>query len=143
MDRSVKLILVADDEKMIRDPLENLLIHSGYEVITAANGEEAIKIINAGQKKIDLIVTDFYMPLPAGVVGEQLDGADVALEARKKGIKVILVSSHKTQKSLQEVAEKKSLNLEEFTSLFEAIFPKPFNVNGLLKKIAEILGGDK
>ena len=57
-------ILVVDDELNMRLVLKTMLKKEGYEVSTAANGLEALKILEA--KKIDVVATDLKMP--------QLDG---------------------------------------------------------------------
>jgi DNA-binding NtrC family response regulator len=61
----VKLtILVADDEKNIREGLREALALDGYEVLTAADGREAQDIVNRGE--VDLLVTDLKMPRLSG-----------------------------------------------------------------------------
>lgn len=57
--RNIK-ILVVDDEHLIRWSLEQNLKKQGYEVITASNGEEALKIAQEDQP--DLILLDIQMP---------------------------------------------------------------------------------
>lgn len=56
-------ILIADDEKDIRDVLTLLLNSEGYNVISANNGEEVIKCIN---ENIDLYILDINMPIYSG-----------------------------------------------------------------------------
>ena len=59
MDKKIKLLLV-DDEQMIRENLAALLSRSGFEVVTAADGEEALERVE--QITPDLIVMDVLMP---------------------------------------------------------------------------------
>jgi CheY-like chemotaxis protein len=62
-------ILVIDDEQPILKLLENVLSRNGYDVDTAANGEEGIlKITN---NEYGLILTDIKMP---GISGDQVLG---------------------------------------------------------------------
>ena len=56
-------ILVADDEKDIRDILNLLLIGEGYEVVLAENGQEAVNLSN---DSIDLYILDVNMPIMSG-----------------------------------------------------------------------------
>lgn len=56
-------ILIADDEMEIRQVLEILLGDEGYEVVSAENGQEAVKL--AGED-IDLYVLDVNMPVMSG-----------------------------------------------------------------------------
>jgi len=53
-------ILVVDDEPDIRDILKITLSEENYEVLEAADGEEALKIINS--KPLDLVLADYKMP---------------------------------------------------------------------------------
>ncbi|HRY81895.1 MAG TPA: sigma-54 dependent transcriptional regulator [Spirochaetia bacterium] len=57
-------ILVADDERNIREGLAEALRLEGYEVALAADGEEALKAVEEG--RIDLVVTDLRMPKVSG-----------------------------------------------------------------------------
>ena len=53
-------ILVVDDEHLIRWSLEQNLKKQGYEVLTASNGEEALKLVHEEQP--ELILLDIQMP---------------------------------------------------------------------------------
>jgi DNA-binding NtrC family response regulator len=57
-------ILVADDEKNIREGLREALMLDGYEVIPAADGKEALEALGRGE--VDLVVTDLKMPRVSG-----------------------------------------------------------------------------
>ncbi len=57
-------ILIADDEPNIVTALEFLLQRSGYEVVVAPNGEDALKLI--GAHRPDLVLLDVMMPLRSG-----------------------------------------------------------------------------
>lgn len=56
-------ILVADDDKEIREILDLLLIGEGYEVIAVENGEEAVAMAN---EDVDMYILDVNMPLMSG-----------------------------------------------------------------------------
>ena len=60
-----KLILLCDDEPHILHILGLKLRQAGYEVITAANGEEGLAV--AMERQPDLIVTDYQMPKLDGI----------------------------------------------------------------------------
>ncbi len=66
-------ILVADDEASIRRILETRLKMIGYDIVTAADGEEAITVFN--KENPDLIVLDVMMP--------KMDGYGVVREIRR------------------------------------------------------------
>lgn len=66
-------ILIADDEKAIRDSLKIILSDEGYDTITAEDGEEALSIINKGE--IDIAISDIKMP--------KLEGIELLTQASK------------------------------------------------------------
>lgn len=66
-------ILVVDDDPDIRDILKLTLSEENYEVIEAANGEEALKII--ASKPLELVLVDYKMP--------KLDGREVCRRVKK------------------------------------------------------------
>jgi CheY-like chemotaxis protein len=57
-------ILLVDDEKSAREMLGEILAAEGYDVVTAANGFEALKL--AGAKPVDLVLLDLNMPGQSG-----------------------------------------------------------------------------
>jgi DNA-binding response OmpR family regulator len=64
-DREVPLVLVADDEQDIRSLVAFRLRRAGYEVITAADGEEALLLTTT--RLPDLVVLDMMMPKATGL----------------------------------------------------------------------------
>ncbi|MDR1301454.1 MAG: sigma-54 dependent transcriptional regulator [Treponema sp.] len=81
-------LLVVDDEKNIREGLAASLEMDGYEVVTAAQGEEAWKRFQKGD--LDLVITDLRM---AGLSGEDLLKR---VTAESPGIPVIVLTGHGT-----------------------------------------------
>src|SRR5262245_47037281 len=57
-------VLVADDDALVRKALGRMLESSGYEVVTAADGAEALQL--AAERAFDAIVTDLAMPGRSG-----------------------------------------------------------------------------
>ena len=57
-------VLVADDEKNIREGLREALMLDGYDVLLAADGKEALDTVNRGD--VDLLITDLKMPRLSG-----------------------------------------------------------------------------
>lgn len=57
-------ILLVDDESDIRKPISLTLQKAGFEVVEANNGEEAIRLLNAGDNPlmVDAIICDIRMP---------------------------------------------------------------------------------
>jgi len=60
-----KKILVVDDEPCVRELLQEMLEPEGYEIITAANGYEALKATM--ETRLDLVFMDLMMPAMNGV----------------------------------------------------------------------------
>jgi DNA-binding NtrC family response regulator len=81
-------LLVADDEKNIREGLAAALEMDGHEVVTAADGSEGWKRFQKGD--IDLVITDLRMP---GLSGEELLKR---IGAETPGIPVIVLTGHGT-----------------------------------------------
>ncbi|MDR1566185.1 MAG: response regulator, partial [Treponema sp.] len=66
-------LLVADDEKNIREGLAVSLEMDGYDVVTAADGSEGWKRFQKGD--IDLVITDLRMPgLSGGELLKRIEG---------------------------------------------------------------------
>ena len=65
--RGSECILVVDDEESIRMTLSALLGNLGYAIITAADGPEALQLLQENPEAIDLILTDMTMPKMTGI----------------------------------------------------------------------------
>jgi len=81
-------ILVVDDEPSIIQTLDGILSDEGFDVLTASNGYEALKIIDA--ESPDLILLDIWMP--------GIDGIETLKEIKKDNpfIQVIMITGHGT-----------------------------------------------
>lgn len=79
-------ILLVDDEKWIRDSSQRFLAGSGYEVITAENGQVALNFLS--RNPVDLILLDLKMPVMGG---EEFLGA---MRPRYPDIPVIVITGH-------------------------------------------------
>jgi diguanylate cyclase (GGDEF)-like protein len=85
--RALPLVLVADDDGVTRAMVRSWLVDSGYGVIAARDGEEALRF--AGEYTVDLLLVDVTMP--------HLDGYDVcrAIQAgRDVSPPVIFLTAH-------------------------------------------------
>jgi len=60
----MKTILIVDDEYAIVEALEGLLMDEGYQVLTAANGKEALAQV--AKAPPDVVLTDVMMPVMGG-----------------------------------------------------------------------------
>jgi CheY-like chemotaxis protein len=85
----MKRVLIAEDDREIRESVAELLESEGYEVIPAENGRRALEVLRAGGEQPGLILLDLMMP--------ELDGFQFRAEQRKDpslaGIPVLLMSA--------------------------------------------------
>ena len=81
-------VLVVDDDPAVRKSIDRVLTSKGYAVITAENGEEALRKLN--EEKYDLVYTDIRMP--------GMSGLDVAeqVKARKPWTPVVIITGYGT-----------------------------------------------
>ena len=81
-------VLVVDDDPVVRKSFDRVLSGKGYAVITAENGEEALRKLN--EEKYDLVYTDIRMPGISGLeVAEQV-------KARKPWTPVVIITGYGT-----------------------------------------------
>lgn len=81
-----KTVLVVDDEKDLRDAIATALTYEGFEVVIAADGEEAL--LRAEEANPDLILLDILMPKKDGI--ETL--SDIRRTAWGKNTPVIIMT---------------------------------------------------
>jgi len=91
-------ILVVDDERVIRAILFDFLGAEGYDVVTAATAEEALKLLE--EQSFDVVLTDLKMP---GMTGMELLG-----QIKSRGIHVctIIMTGYGTVESAVEAIKK-------------------------------------
>lgn len=120
-------ILIAEDERDIRELITFTLRYAGHEVTQAANGEEALTL--AKQAIPDLILMDVRMPKMTGYEACRHIKADDAL----KNIPVIFLSAKGQETEIQT-------GLEVGASDY---ILKPFAPDQLIKRVSEILASNK
>jgi two-component system cell cycle sensor histidine kinase/response regulator CckA len=69
------VVLVAEDEDMVRSQAVRILEHAGYTVIEAENGARAVELFRENRQRIDLVLLDAIMP--------ELDGWQAFLRIRQ------------------------------------------------------------
>jgi CheY-like chemotaxis protein len=128
MKPAAKLVLLADDEADVVMVTKTRIELSGYRVVTASNGVDALE--RARQLKPDLILLDLKMP--------KLDGYQVCKELKTdpelQRIPVLLFSASSVY----------AATLESQCILLgaEGYLRKPFDVAELLDKIRVLIAGD-
>jgi hypothetical protein len=117
-------ILVVDDESALREVTRRILVRSGYTVLSAAGGREAIDLATAASTgSIDLVLSDMIMPA--------MQGPTVALEVQKihPNIRVLFMSGH-----AQPVLKAGALLGTDFH-----LIEKPFDQVTLLENVRRVL----
>ena len=121
MGESVKRILVVDDEENTRIGLSKLLSQEGFEVESAANGNDALDLL--GQHKINLVISDINMP--------DMNGLTFLRELSRKfpSTNVIMITAYGGVESYLEAMNlgayeylHKPVRLEELRSVMKKIF---------------------
>jgi len=120
-------ILVVEDEPVLREMAQMLLEESGYRVLLANNGKEALEIWEQNQDTIDLLFTDMVMP--AGVSGMELAHK---LIAQRKQLRVVFASGYTVD----------DISTEFLTRNNDARFlQKPYTRVTLARAVREALDG--
>lgn len=123
----MQTILVIDDDPDVLELARDVLAASGYEVLEARDGEEALRIAEARPAAIDLLLTDVVMP--------GINGVEVAnrLTGRRPDTKVLYMSGFTVVGAQADAVPAPSL--EPGTP----ILPKPFSPEVLTRKVREVL----
>ena len=122
-DGNGETVLVVEDEIALREATRRMLARNGYQVITAANGRDAVAVAASHPGGIDLLVTDVIMP--------QMSGKEAADRLRElyPSVKVLFMSGY-TEGLLRDHGV-----LEAGINLIE----KPFTEESLLAKLREVI----
>ncbi len=122
----MKRMLIVDDEVNMQKVLSILFRREGYEVLTASNGAEALKILRK-ESSIDLLLSDLKMPV--------MDGIELLkqLKSSKIRIPVILITAYG---SITEAVDAMKLGAVDFIT-------KPFNKEDLKNIVHRTVWGNK
>jgi PAS domain S-box-containing protein len=116
-------ILVVEDEAGIRALVRKILRRQGYEVLEAANGEDALALCREHGPRVELLITDVLMP--------KMGGRELVerLQTQGHAMKVLYVSGYTDDTSIY------SAELPAGTAFLQ----KPFTLGSLLDKVKEVL----
>ena len=120
------IILLVEDEEGLRALNARGLSSRGYTVLEAANGVEAMELIDKEGAKIDLVVSDVVMP--------EMDGPTLLKEMRRTNpdLKMIFVSGY-----AEEAFQKNLPPGGQF-----AFLPKPFTLKQLVATVKETMAAE-
>ena len=121
--RNGETILLVEDEEIVRKLIRDALRTSGYTVVEAGDGAQAIEICRARQEPVDLVVTDVAMPNMTGpeLIERLLDSYP--------GLRVLFVSGYADGRFSQRTTLKPGTDLLQ----------KPFTPSKLAQKVRELL----
>ena len=121
-------ILVIDDDELMLSFLKERLMHEGFNVLTAINGKEGMKLFNDNQ--VDLVITDIIMP--------DKDGFETIIELKRicPDIKIIAMSGG---------GRGHPEHYLDTARCFRAQYTieKPFKTSDLLKTVYALLNKEK
>ncbi|HOO46563.1 MAG TPA: PAS domain S-box protein, partial [Deltaproteobacteria bacterium] len=123
--RQTRTILIVDDEQMVLDLCSSMVNHFGYTVLTATDGNEAVKIFRRHKKEVDCVILDLTMPKKDGIVAFE------ELRKIRKDIPVIISSGYDEQE-IGRRFQGKGLS---------GIIKKPYNIEELRKELKRVLRG--
>lgn len=121
MDKKSFRILVVDDEEIARSNLEHVLRREGYQVATAASGQQALRLLE--ERDFDLVLTDLKM--------ERIDGMEVLekTKARRPEVEVIMITGFATISSAVEAVKKGAYHY----------IAKPYNLSEVREAVGKAL----
>jgi CheY-like chemotaxis protein len=116
--REGKVILVAEDDMMLRNMIRELLSDEGYRVLVASGGVEALALSRSHQRQIDLLLSDMEM--------SGLDGVSAyrQIRAGRPDLKILFMSGGMAESELPEPWP---------------FLAKPFSVDALLAQVSGLL----
>jgi len=117
------VILVVDDDESIRNVAGRMLTTSGYEVLYAENGQEAVHVFREKWETIRAVLLDLAMPVLSG------DEAFFQMREIDPNAKVLLCSGGSIDPRIEAMQER-GLN---------GFLPKPFSLTDLLTQIESIV----
>lgn len=92
------VILVVDDEEIVRNVARTMLEHIGYRVHTAAHGAEAVELVGRHGNNIDAVLLDLTMPVMGG------EEAFQKMRAIRPDLPVLLASGYSEQEAMAHFA---------------------------------------
>ena len=116
-------ILLVEDQEAVRRLIAHVLLSSGYHVIEAKSGSQALALPDSQVRSIDLLITDVVMP---GISGRELA---TRLTARREGLRVLFISGYASNAIVHQGVLDPGV----------AFLQKPFSPAQIAARVGEIL----
>lgn len=116
------VILLVEDESIVREVTGAVLKHAGYEVLEAAGAKEALLLARQHAGRIDVLLTDVVMP--------GMNGAELAchLQSQQPDLITVFMSGYAQSDIAHTMSRTAAIHIQ-----------KPFTVNILLTRIGDAL----
>ena len=123
--RGSEVVLLVEDEDAVRRLVERALGQKGYEVLSAAHGDEAMKIVSSRGSDIEVLITDIVMP--------RMGGLEVAalVKERVPGVRVLYISGYSDSEEVHRV----------IGTAGKAFLAKPFSPSELARRVRALCDG--
>ncbi len=118
-----ELVLLVEDDDMIRSLTRQMLERAGYRVLEARDGEDALEVFMANATEVQLLVLDVVMP--------RMDGRQLYdnISELRPGVPVLFCSSYSAD----------ILESEYMLSVGGALLNKPYRAADLLRRVRAML----
>ncbi len=118
-------ILLVEDHADVREAVGSLLEAMGHAVVTANDGEHALRVFEERKREFDLLLTDVIMP--------RMSGQEIATRIVElcPGMKVLFMSGYPDNALVQDGILNDGINFLQ----------KPFSASLLRKRVREVVGG--
>ena len=121
MNRKYRLLIIDDNEEILVS-LKNFFSKKNYNVISASNGLDALKLIEAATDDFDLVITDLVMP--------NISGVAVTAIIKKKNPKMPVIAITGYGEQPEALAKEVHADI---------VMEKPFKLNALESNILKLL----
>lgn len=114
-------ILVADDEKSVREFVQRALSLQGHSVMAVKDGAEALSLLD--RHRFDILLSDIRMPM--------MDGISLALQVRAEqpSVKIMLMTGYSGELE----------RAHNMSTIVDYVLAKPFALAGLMDALASVL----
>lgn len=119
-------VLVVDDEELVRNLAREMVLHAGFSVLTARDGEEALSQFRENPSAIACVLLDLTMP--------KMNGFEALRELRRiRADLPVILSSGNSEHAVSEHAESAQLT---------GFLQKPYQVDAMLRMLRKAVSGD-